>query len=179
MEAIEEIPILKKKGRRKKIVDSNEIIQMNHSNDISPYNINDISTTSGYKKKTKGAKIIDTLLPLNNVPVKINNIILLLKCSIREIDEYIQQNIWNSDSLNYNPNVPNEIIAYEQKNTIPIFGDWQESTEDSLENVASNSLKNNDVIISDNNENNKNNICSICNNNTEETLSENEYQKIK
>jgi hypothetical protein len=179
MEAIEEIPILKKKGRRKKIVDSNEIIQMNHSNDISPYNINDISTTSVYKKKTKGAKIIDTLLPLNNAPVKMNNIILLLKCSIREIDEYIQQNIWNYNSLNYNPNVPNEIIAYEQKNTIPIFGDWQESTEDSLENVVSNSLKNNDVIISDNNENNKNNICSICNNNTEETLSENEYQKIK
>jgi len=179
MEAIEEIPILKKKGRRKKIVDSNEIIQMNHSNDISPYNINDISTTSVYKKKTKGAKIIDTLLPLNNAPVKTNNIILLLKCSIRDIDEYLQQNIWNYDSLNYNPNIPNEIIAYEQKNTIPIFGDWQESTEDTLENVASNSLKNNDVIISDNNENNENIICSKCNNNTEETLSENEYQKIK
>ena len=181
MEAIEEIPILKKKGRRKKIVDSNEIMQMNHSNDISPLpNNSDISTTSVYKKKTKGAKIIDTLLPLNNQPVKINNIILLLKCSIREIDEYMQTNIWNYDNLNYNPNVPNEIIAYEQKNTITNFGDWQETIDDTFEKVASNSLQNNDVIISDNTENSKNYICSICNNNnTDNTLSETEYQKIK
>ena len=172
MEAIEEISVIKKKGRRKKIVDSDEIIQMNRSNDISPspnnnYNNHEVST----KKKTKGAKIIDTLLPLNQPPVKMNNIILLLKCSIREIDEYIQQNIWNSDSLNYNPNVPNEIIAYEQKNTIPIFGDWQETIEKTLPTTY---LEEKQI---NNSENTKpNNVCSICNN---DTLSENEYHKIK
>jgi hypothetical protein len=159
---------------RKKIVDSDEIIQMNRSNDISPspnnnYNNHEVST----KKKTKGAKIIDTLLPLNQPPVKMNNIILLLKCSIREIDEYIQQNIWNSDSLNYNPNVPNEIIAYEQKNTIPIFGDWQETIEKPLPTTY---LEENQNKNKDNSEYTKPNVCSICNN---DTLSENEYHKIK
>ena len=91
MEAIEEVPIIKKKGRRKKIVDSSEILIYNIDSSLASNNT-DILTTV-YKKKTKGAKIIDTLLPLNTNVVQMNNIILLLKCSIRDIDEYIKQNL--------------------------------------------------------------------------------------
>ena len=183
MEAIEEIPILNKKGRRKKIVDSSEIIQMNHSNEICPSPSNyEISITSVYKKKTKGAKIIDTLMPLNNNHVKINNIILLLKCSIREIDEYIQKNVWNYDNLNYNPNVPTEIIAYEQNSTKNIFGDWKEiETEIEPEEHLNNSIICNNKDNNNNgNDNMKNIICSVCNNkDNNNLLTENEYQKIK
>jgi hypothetical protein len=173
MEAIEEIPIIKKKGRRKKIVDSSEILIYNIDNSI-PSNNTDILTTV-YKKKTKGAKIIDTLLPLNMNTVKNNNIILLLKCSIKDVDEYMKQNLWNYDNLNYNPNLPNEIIAYEQTKSANTFADWEEpviNTNDDDQNL-------------NNNATNKNIICSKCNatdNITDinnDSFNENEYQKIK
>ena len=173
MEAIEEVPIMKKKGRRRKIVDTAEILEYNEFSP-PPYNSTDSILTP--KKKTKGAKIIDTLLPLNNAPVKLNNIILLLKCSIREIDEYIQQNVWNYNNLNYNPAVPTEIIAYEHKTNQPIFGDWENnpteplpvSTNENLDTITTTTTINNAPPI----------LCSKCNA-EDNTLTEPEYQKIK
>lgn len=170
--AIEEIPIIKKKGRRKKIVDTTEIINYGEQLHIPSYNVLDISTI--YKKKTKGAKIIETLIPLNNTPVKLNNIILLLKCSIREIDEYIQTNLWNYDNLNYNPNVPTEIIAYEQKNTQNTFGNWEEPC---ISPPALDTDIDSNIELS-NNVSSSSFICSKCSSENN-ILSEVEYQKIK
>ena len=163
MEAIEEvpIPIVKKKGRRKKIVDTVEILE--YTDYPPPSNNADMLV----KKKTKGAKIIDTLLPIHGSSVKLNNIILLLKCSIRDIDEYIQQCNWDYNNINYNPNVPTEIIAY---TTQSFFGNWEEThtSEDPV----------NEVVEKETIETNCPVICSKCK--TEDnTLTENEYQKIK
>ena len=169
MEAIEEVPIMKKKGRRRKIVDTAEILEYN---ELSPPPYNSADSTITPKKKTKGAKIIDTLLPLNNTPVKLNNIILLLKCSIREIDEYIQQNIWNYNSLNYNPAVPTEIIAYEHKTNQPIFGDWENNPIEPLPVSPNEDLENTTTNV------NVQTICSKCNV-EDNMLTELEYQKIK
>jgi len=180
--AIEEVPIIKKKGRRKKIVDTNDILKYNENLSIpSPGNYNVLDLSTIYKKKTKGAKIIETLTPLSNNPVKMNNIILLLKCSIREIDEYIQTNLnlWNCDNLNYNPNVPTEIMAYEQTNTQKIFGDWENNTDPTIS-----SLPIVDTVVETTHINNTSNvnsatvICSKCSNENN-YLSEIEYQKIK
>jgi len=167
MEAIEELPIVKKKGRRKKIVDSTEIYIYNVDDSFPPPSNKDILNTV-YKKKTKGAKIIDTLLPMNVNPVKINNIILHLKCSIKDIDEFIKQNVWNYNGINYNPTIPNDIIAYQNINQNG-FADWEEVVNNKIE----------DQPIDPTTGDNKNTICSICNNNSNELLNENEYDKIK
>jgi hypothetical protein len=160
MESIEEIPIIKKKGRRKKIVDSTDILSYNLDESLLSNNVDILNTI--YKKKTKGAKIIDTLLPINTNLCK-NNVILLLKCSIIDIDEYMKQSVWNYNSLNYNPNVPNEIIAFEQKTSQRIFADWEEPV---IHNDGTNIITNNTQTK----------LCSICNN---ESITENEYHKIK
>lgn len=173
MEAIEEVPIIKKKGRRKKIIDTTEIPTPSFTNIPLPGNT--IDTKNDYivqsKKKTKGAKIIDTLIPINtNQPLKMSNVILHLKCSIREIDEYIQQNLWNYDNLNYNPNVPNEIKAYEQTSLQNTFSDWDNpvSTENPVveTNVPTPVTTSTPII------------CSKCNCEDNE-LNENDYAKIK
>ena len=94
----------KKKGKRKKMVKASEI---------------EIIT----KKKTKGAKIIDCLIPsVAYVPAKINNVILHLKCTLSEIDEYIYKSNWKYNVLSYDPTIPKDIIAYEGGNVC--FGDY-------------------------------------------------------
>jgi hypothetical protein len=172
MEAIAEVPIIKKKGRRKKIVDSTEMMNYNMEPPSSNINITADNMNATYKKKTKGAKIIDTLLPLNPPSTKMSNIILHLKCSIREIDEYIQSNLWNYDTLNYNPSIPTEIIAYEQKSSQNNFADWEKPViiNKVVEETVSMELVENKVVCS---------VCSANNTNTNNTLTDIEYHKIK
>lgn len=172
MEAIAEVPLTKKKGRRKKIVDSTEIMIYNLEPPSSNNNTLDSLNANVYKKKTKGAKIIDTLLPLNNQSVKLNNIIIHLKCSIREIDEYIQANLWNYDTLNYNPNIPNEIIAYDQNTNQNTFTDWDRPI--TINNTITTTIE--ETIPTVVSPPTTNTICSICNN---EAFTDTEYQKIK
>jgi hypothetical protein len=118
-EPICETEVKKKRGRRKKIIENTDFHLSNESqplfsNLILPEFDKPVSE-NGIKKKTKGAKIIDTLTPV--IPVsssKTNHVILHLTCTIRDIDEYIQNNKWKYDSLNYNPDIPKDIIAYDQ-----------------------------------------------------------------
>jgi len=168
MQAIEECPVVKKKGRRKKIIDTNDISPV-------PCNYIDYTRLSSSKKKTKGAKIIDTLLPIDvNTPLKVSNVILHLKCNLIEIDEFIKKNIWNSDNLNYNPSIPTDIIAYEHLSLQHTFGDWENNSLEQTESPEIILTTN----LSDNEHKNVPIVCSKCN--QEDTvLNEQEYQKIK
>ena len=76
----------KKKGKSKKILD---LLPTNFSSHETPI------SSSSYKKKTKGAKIIEAFAP-ETIPTNVKpvNVILQLKCSIREIDDYIQKSNW-------------------------------------------------------------------------------------
>lgn len=88
------------------------------------------SSANTYKKKTKGAKIIEAFVPETIPPtVKPINVILQLKCSIREIDDYIQKSNWKYQNLTYNPSIPTDIQAYEDNILKQSFGDYNhEST---------------------------------------------------
>ena len=161
----------KKKGKRKKMIKTFEIEQ----------------TPEIIKKKTKGAKIIDCLIPaVAYAPTKINNVILHLKCTLNEIDDYIYKSNWKYNVLSYDPTIPKDIIAYD--NNSKHFGDYasfsnevvMETTIMSSEIEKTNSNSNNN-----NSNNNPNMICKKCqsgnedNTNTNTTISEQDQQKIK
>ena len=81
----------KKRGRRKKIVDTD---------------------TKPVKKQQKKTIDINTLT--NDTFTKKNvNIILNLKCSLSQIDNYLREQKWKTDNLKYDPNVPYDFIPYD------------------------------------------------------------------
>lgn len=160
----------KKKGKRKKLIQSFEM------ENAFPEII---------KKKTKGAKIIDCLIPaVSYTPTKINNVILHLKCSIQEIDEYIYKNNWKINKLSYDPNIPTDIIAYENNVLNKSFGDYISSP---MEISSTNPTIIEKTMISDESSMNMNtitnNICQKCQKTPDEissnNLSEQDQQKIK
>jgi len=168
----------KKKGKSKKIID----LVPNACSDVVP-------SSSTYKKKTKGAKIIESFVPETiTTNIKPINVILQLKCSIREIDDYIQKSNWKYQNLTYNPSIPTDIEAYEDNVLKKSFGDYTDDTyipvispsekedPDKKERIysscscscsASTSIRNGKNPESDDSEKNK------------QSLQEDEIQKIK
>ena len=166
----EEVEIEKKKGKRKKLIESNNKNPVLNPNLIS-------------KKKTKGAKIIDCLIPaVAYTPAKINNVILHLKCTIQEIDEYIYKSNWKFNQLSYNPTIPTDIIAYDNNQLNKTFGDYIPSSSSSSpkENLELIEEESNICIKCQCNNNNNNNIENQTSSQPELTmLSEQEQLKIK
>lgn len=108
----------KKKGKSKKIIDL-----------LPTTSTTDVFSSSSYKKKTKSAKIIESFVPETiTTTIKPINVILQLKCSIREIDDYIQKSNWKYQNLTYNPSIPTDIEAYEDNGLKKSFGDYNYDT---------------------------------------------------
>jgi len=167
----------KKKGKRKKLIQTNKIPEIS-------------------KKKTKGAKIIDCLIPaVSFTPAKINNVILHLKCTLHEIDEYIYKSNWNFNQLSYDPNIPTDIIAYDNNPLNKTFGNFTPSgtlinnnntTNNNNNNTNNTSNNNNTTTTTESQPPNENTIChtpaicSKCNSISDDiVISEQEYKKIK
>jgi hypothetical protein len=76
------------------------------------------TTTTDAKKrgrKPKGGKMTTRVLDQPMVSSSVANVILHLKCSLVELDEYIvQQNKQICDPLQYNPEVPPEIKSFDR-----------------------------------------------------------------
>lgn len=133
-----EIAKKEKKIKVEKIKIEKEKKKSKNRIDIEPPNLPTNQTSSGYIKKKKNAKIIESILPETIIipPVKNVNIILHLKCTIREIDEYIQKSNWKYQHISYDPSIPTDIIAYENNSVLRNFGDYISGNinTDSLEN---------------------------------------------
>lgn len=84
----------KKRGRRKKIVSEKEVKK----------------TSSASKKEAKECKLEQFT---NQIPAKNKNVILHLRCSLQDIDDYIRNQTWKSDEFAYDPKVPVDILPYE------------------------------------------------------------------
>jgi hypothetical protein len=66
-------------------------------------------------RKPKGGKLISKLLDPSFVSPSVANVILHLKCSLIELDEYIvQQNKQIIDPLQYNPEIPPDIVSFDR-----------------------------------------------------------------
>jgi hypothetical protein len=84
---------VKKRGRRKKIISEIEIKRPSVS-----------------KKEGKEEKLV--VMP-TSISSKNKNVILHLRCSLQEIDNYIRSQVWKSDEFLYDPKIPQEIVPYE------------------------------------------------------------------
>ena len=89
-------PEPKKRGRRKKVVE-------------------ETSTTK--KKKTNFTKTIADIHDIHSTEIikKKINFILYLKCHIKDIDTYIIEQKWKTDTLTYDPKLPNDILPYSEQ----------------------------------------------------------------
>lgn len=136
----------KKKGKSKKIIES-----------LPSASMNAVPSSSSYKKKTKGAKIIESFVPETiTTNIKPLNVILQLKCTIREIDDYIQKSNWKYQNLTYNPSIPTDIEAYDDNVLKKSFGDYNYDTS---EVVPPDSVSALDVSVTSDN---KGVLCSSC-----------------
>ena len=178
----------KKKGKSKKIIElvppppSSTTVESVSSTTAT--SVNASSPIPGYKKKTKGAKIIEAFIPETVINVKPVNVILQLKCSIREIDDYIQKSNWKYQNLTYNPTIPTDIQAYEDNSLKQNFGDYStENTPSTSTFTSAAPISNppNTIVATESNK--KVILCSSCQSKEENTattsLKESEIQKIK
>lgn len=158
------------------------------------------------KRKTKGAKVIESLIPSLILPTtKANNIILHLKCSLKDIDEYIQQNrLKFKNILSYDPNAPGDIVAYEnnshfQHNFQPsVFtnssSNQESRTDPNLNSVTESNIHADMPLITNLTTTNATLCCCKCGNSesnanpnksssenpeTEDPFTESDFQKLK
>ena len=140
MENTEEVVIVKKKrGRKPKSETQNNItVAINETEHVPKKR----------GRKPKGGKLI--LKPTNDMieTSNIANIILHLKCSMRDIKSKDENMI---NTLEYNPKVPPSILSYEENNNYQQYDDKQ-----SINNLAYvNNQQNNVKSLSQN-------VCSKC-----------------
>lgn len=150
----------KKRGRKKKILETNTTNDENHNITITieETTLECKSTDTTVKKrgrKPKGGKLIlkqpDKMI--SDLPIA--NVILHLKCSIHDLNEYKNtKNQIITDPLVYNPLVPPVIMSYNQTNET-FFSNYEAQ------------MKNTDTDVYNELEKTKNNnptaLCSSCN----------------
>lgn len=154
---------LKKKNKTKKEVV--ETIQTEEKKENIELVVEDSSNDNLLKKrgrKPKGGKLVVKQMELANQPQTSSNIILHLKCSLNDLNNYnIEKNKLLTDPMNYNPDVPPEIMTYNESNS---FFMYKNNDEPIIENN-----NNNNNVLSENpfnqyaySETMTNSICRIC-----------------
>ena len=176
----------KKRGRRKKLpvedtITEPEIVQP----DIQVLtiekieeNIDDTDTQCPGKKrgrKPKGGKLIFKKQDDVVTQTQIANVILHLKCSLSELDEYNNQmNKLVTNPLSYNPDIPLNILTYNSTNT-NTFSLYNEEIDHSHDKNDQGNMAYEEIKLQSNtcvSENSINNICSVCKNNIEDSSEE-------
>ena len=119
--------LIKKRGRKKKIqVDETDIQPISNSDNTNISFVVAESTDSKKRgRQPKGGKLTTKNISTVDVEPPITNVILHLKCSLKDVNEYnIQMNKIVTDPLNYNSEVPPEIMTY---NTTTNFSAYHSS----------------------------------------------------
>lgn len=148
---MEIIDIKKKRGRKKKIDIQNELKLLNEkSESIEQINAEEpILKRRG--RKPKGGKLIQKQPDENNQINSIANIILHLKCSLNDLNEYNNSlNKMVTYPLEYNPSIPPDVLTYNQNEQTQFT--LYDDNEMNIENNLNNMNINNDENIS----------CSVC-----------------
>jgi hypothetical protein len=123
MENMDETTVVKKKrGRRKKIVEP-----VTNENNDTPQNIEIIieenhepqeHVAKKRGRKPKGGKLIIKQCEPTIQKNLVSNIILHLKCSMSDLNEYTDKlNKLVTDPLSYNPSIPPDIMTYNDSHT--------------------------------------------------------------
>ena len=117
-----EQPIKKKRGRKPK--------------NVQPTDNEEPPVPKKRGRKPKGGKLITKINDNNENPVEISNVILHLKCSLKDIINNTNSQLNNNNEITYNPNVPPTIEYFNNDKT--------NYTEYNNEIIESNIIENND-----------------------------------
>ena len=101
-------PEKKKRGRKKKS-------EQNSENTIEEKKEPHVPKKRG--RKPKGGKLISKPQENENAEVAKPNVILHLKCSLKDINEQNTENVMINDPLSYNPTIPPNIETYSTNNS--------------------------------------------------------------
>lgn len=135
METESEI-VKKKRGRKKKSEEitiqpesvdtaTNTITTTTTTNDTAP--VADEENQKKRGRKPKGGKLTTKPIDTTSQPTAIANIILHLKCSLSDLNDYNNNKIMK-DPYEYNPNVPkNVIMTYNDDQDATHYGIYEES----------------------------------------------------
>jgi len=118
------VVVSKKRGRKRKenaeniqVVLEEVLTEQNVSSESEKEEVGIVDTSSGGEpvlkkrgRKPKGGKLINKFMLEETQPVFASNIILHLKCSLKDIPEYDEK---VKDPMMYNPSVPPEIMTYD------------------------------------------------------------------
>lgn len=102
-------------------------------------------------RKPRGGKLVSKTDNTEDSSVPLVNVILHLKCSLRELEDYnstMQKLVTNP--LNYNPDVPPEIMAYKSDAQISAFSLYEQNAKESKNTdyaYASNGKKDSEKFI--------------------------------
>lgn len=148
---MENIDIKKKRGRKKKIDISSENIsneiQINTQENNEEEKEDSTPSLKRRGRKPKGGKLIFKQPEQTNQINSVANIILHLKCSLNDLNDYNNNiNKMVTNPLEYNPNIPPDVLTYNQN----------EQTQFTLYNDSERQID----ITQQNEE--KQNICPIC-----------------
>lgn len=168
---MENIDIKKKRGRKKKIIihDKSEIMDNDNCEDNDDIQEkveqteekteqNEEPVLKRRGRKPKGGKLIIKQPENNNQINSIANIILHLKCSLSDLNDYnINMNKMVTNPMEYNPNIPPDVLTYNQNEQT------QFTLYNDQETILENEESNKDVI---NNNNENSTLCSVCSLNT-------------
>jgi hypothetical protein len=166
MENIDETTVLKKKrGRRKKVVE-NDSIEPPQNIELVILESNEPQPTSEQPhvakkrgRKPKGGKLILKQCEPNLQKNIITNVILHLKCSMCDLNEYTDKiNKLVTDPLSYNPSVPPDIMTYDDSQ----YTGLKYEKIDSI--IHDNSIEKHANISNYAYINEVNGLCNLCNN---------------
>ena len=116
-------PIKKKRGRKPK--------------NVQPTNNEEPPVPKKRGRKPKGGKLITKISDNNENPVEISNVILHLKCSLKDIINNTNSQLNTNNEITYNPNIPPSIENFNNDKT-----NYTEYSNEIIEN--NNIIENND-----------------------------------
>jgi hypothetical protein len=129
----------------------------------------DVTALKKRGRKPKGGKLISKNIDDSNKPTPVVNVILHLKCSSKDLDTYTtSMNKMVTDPLNYNPDIPPEIMTYnkEIQNNYSTYED-NKLTKDSIDYayLEQNNSRKDTMLVN-------NQICCKCSESMEEKIDE-------
>lgn len=148
---------LKKRGRKKKepTIKSEENIQIKLQEEETKIDKDNTVSLKKRGRKPKGGKLV--IKPLEEIEEvsSLPNVILHLKCSIKDLNDYNHQiSEMVKDPLTYNPSVPPDIMTYNDGKTssFSVYQSFLHSPEENIDtNITTMTTNNNiDTIVNTN-----------------------------
>lgn len=132
----------KKRGRKKKVVIEEQVAPPELEQLPTPTK----KTTKKRASKLHPVKVIENMTIMKMQQNKLNtNIILYLRCSLKEVEQYVHEQHIHLYDCTYNPEVPNDIKPYEPE-TNHLLKAYDTSDSDELQSYSTVQPSNSNIL---------------------------------